>query len=62
MQSTVKQNKLQLAFGVHHAPKDAPAKLLRQIECQMRRGVRSIPAALEPGGEVGRLAAMLRAA
>lgn len=116
MQSTVKQNKLQLAFGVHHAPKDAPAKLLRQIEsdaqalavsmragghklayiaacigkseayvCQMRRGVRPIPgalvgplcaatgtnllaqyralcAALEPGGEVDRLAAMLRAA
>lgn len=116
MQSTVKQKTLRLAFGVHHAPKDAPAKLLRLIEsdaqalavsmragghklayiaacigkseayvCQMRRGVRPIPdalvgplcaaagtnllaqyralcAALEPGGEVDRLAAMLRAA
>ncbi|MFK2876922.1 hypothetical protein [Rhodanobacter hydrolyticus] len=26
------QSSLPLAFGVHHAPKDAPAKLLRQID------------------------------
>lgn len=32
MQSPVKQKSLGLAFGVHTGPKDAPAKLLRQIE------------------------------
>lgn len=32
MQSLATQKPLPLAFGVHHAPKDAPAKVLRQIE------------------------------
>lgn len=32
MQSQATQNSLRLAFGVHHAPKDAPIKVLRQIE------------------------------
>lgn len=32
MQSASKQNTLKLAWGVHHSPSAAPAKLLRQIE------------------------------
>jgi hypothetical protein len=110
------QDKLNLAFGVHHQPKDAPAKVVRQVEteCQalavsiaaghhklayvaacigksegyvsrMANGLRPIPdkligplcaatgsnllaqfvalqIALEPEGEVERLAALLRAA
>jgi len=28
------QSSLRLAFGVHHSPKDAPAKVLRQIETE----------------------------
>lgn len=28
------QNSLKLAWGVHHAPADAPAKLLRQVESE----------------------------
>lgn len=32
MQSDDKQNTLRLAFGVHHAPKDAPAKLVRRMD------------------------------
>lgn len=32
MQGDAKQNTLKLAFGVHNGPKNAPAKLLRQIE------------------------------
>jgi hypothetical protein len=28
------QNRLPLAFGVHRAPKDAPAKVLRQIDSE----------------------------
>lgn len=28
------QNSLKLAFGVHHAPKPAPAKVLRMIESE----------------------------
>lgn len=34
MQSSDKQTTLRLAFGVHNAPVDAPAKLLRQIESE----------------------------
>lgn len=32
MQSESKQNTLKLAFGVHRGPKQAPAKVLRQVE------------------------------
>jgi hypothetical protein len=32
MLSSVQQTPLRLAFGVHNAPKDAPAKVVRQIE------------------------------
>jgi hypothetical protein len=116
MASTGTQNSLRLAFGVHNAPRNAPAKVLRQIESdaqalavsmragshklayvaacigksegyvsRLRDGKRPIPdtlvgplcaatgsnllaqyralcAALEPGGEVERLAMMLREA
>lgn len=31
MSSDVKQKDLRLAFGVHRCPKDAPAKVLRQV-------------------------------
>lgn len=34
MATTGNQKSLGLAFGVHHGPKDAPAKLLRQIESE----------------------------
>lgn len=32
MATTGNQKSLGLAFGVHHAPKDAPAAILRQVE------------------------------
>ncbi|OOG61426.1 hypothetical protein B0E46_15720 [Rhodanobacter sp. B04] len=38
------QSSLALAFGVHHAPKDAPAKLLRQIESEAQALAVSIAA------------------
>lgn len=34
MQTTDNQMALRLAFGVHHAAKDAPAKVVRQIESE----------------------------
>jgi hypothetical protein len=34
MTTTSPQHALPLAFGVHHAPKDAPVKVLRQIESE----------------------------
>jgi len=34
MATTGNQKILSLAFGVHHAPKDAPAKVLRLIESE----------------------------
>ena len=34
MQTTDNQASLRLAWGVHNAPKDAPAKVLRQIESE----------------------------
>lgn len=38
------QSSLPLAFGVHHAPKDAPAKLVRQIESEAQALAVSIAA------------------
>lgn len=38
------QNVLPLAFGVHHAPKDAPAQVLRQIESEAQALAVSIAA------------------
>jgi len=32
MQTTSNQSSLKLAFGVHHAPVPAPAKVVRQVE------------------------------
>ncbi|WP_313250797.1 hypothetical protein [Stenotrophomonas sp.] len=32
MATTGNQTELRLAFGVHHAPKDAPSQIVRQIE------------------------------
>ena len=32
MQTTANQSSLKLAFGVHHAPAPAPAKVVRQVE------------------------------
>lgn len=34
MATTGNQSNLPLAFGVHHAPKDAPATVLRQVESE----------------------------
>jgi transcriptional regulator with XRE-family HTH domain len=38
------QKSLRLAFGVHHQPKDAPSKLLRQIETEAQALAVSIAA------------------
>lgn len=38
------QKSLSLAFGVHHSPKDAPAKVLRQIESEAQALAVSIAA------------------
>lgn len=34
MSSTVTQNTLRLAWGVHHSPSAAPVKLLRQVDTE----------------------------
>lgn len=46
MLSNVTQPALRLAFGVHHAPKDAPAKLLRQIDSEAQ----AIAVSMRAGG------------
>ena len=46
MSSEVMQSPLRLAFGVHNAPKDAPAKLLRQIESEGQ----AIAVSMQAGG------------
>jgi hypothetical protein len=38
------QSELRLSWGVHHAPKDAPAKVLRQIESEAQALAVSIAA------------------
>lgn len=40
----VNQNTLKLAFGAHHAAKDAPAKVLRQVESEAQALAISIAA------------------
>ncbi len=40
------QTELRLAFGVHRAPADAPAKLLRQIESEAQ----ALAVAMQAGG------------
>ncbi|NLA68295.1 MAG: hypothetical protein GX856_08660 [Gammaproteobacteria bacterium] len=44
MATTGNQNELKLAWGVHNAPKDAPAKVLRQIESEAQALAVSIAA------------------
>jgi hypothetical protein len=44
MASIGSQDSLRLAFGAHHAPVDAPAKLLRQIESEAQAIAVSIKA------------------
>jgi hypothetical protein len=34
MQTAANQGELKLAFGVHHAPKDAPMQIVRQCETE----------------------------
>lgn len=44
MQTTANQKSLRLAFGVHNAPQDAPAKVLRQVESEAQALAVSIAA------------------
>jgi hypothetical protein len=44
MATTGTQKTLPLAFGVHHAPKDAPPKVVRQIESEAQALAVSIAA------------------
>ena len=44
MQTTANQKPLRLAFGVHSAPKDAPTKVLRQVESEAQALAVSIAA------------------
>lgn len=46
MASDGKQKALRLAFGVHHAPTDAPAKLVRQVESDAQ----ALAVAMQAGG------------